>query len=49
MVKIETWKKTIAIVGIITQAIGYFIGSSLLIAVGLISSIIGIILIFILK
>lgn len=49
MVKIETWKKIISVVGIITQTIGYFMGSKLLIVVGLASTIIGIILIFILK
>jgi len=46
MTKIETWKKTISIIGIITQTIGYFMDSKTLIVVGLISTILGIILMF---
>jgi len=49
MSKIELWKKIISVVGIITMTIGHFINSPTLIIVGLISSIIGIVLVFIIK
>ena len=49
MVKIETWKKILIIVGSITQVLGYFMDSSALIMVGLISIISGTIAIFSIK
>lgn len=49
MSKLEKWKKIISIIGIITQTIGYFLNSQTLIIAGLIISIIGIILMFMLK
>ena len=49
MVKIDTWKKIISIVGIITQTVGYFINSTTLIITGMISSIIGMLFIVLLR
>jgi len=47
--KIETWKKVMAIFGIAVQTIGYFLNSTPLIILGLIASILGIIFIMLVK
>lgn len=46
---IEGWKKLISIIGIITQTIGFFMESTLLIILGSISLVLGVILLFAVK